>query len=44
MLFSIFNQIIMILGESVLLREFKLGYEVLDIYDVDAKYLECSYD
>ena len=42
MLVSIFYQIILIIGESVLLRGLKLGYEVLYVYGLDAKYLECD--
>ena len=44
MLIEFYHQIILILGESVLLGEFELGYEVLDIYGVDAKILECRSD
>ena len=41
---SIFYHITLILGYSVFLGEFKLGYEVLDVYGVDAKFVECIYD
>ena len=44
MLVSIFHQIIMIIGESVLLGGLEPGDEVFDVYGVDAKYLECSSD
>ena len=44
MLISIFYLIILILGDSVLLGEFKLGDEVLDVYGVDAKYLKFRSD
>ena len=37
MLIEISNHTILILGESVLLGEFKLGEEFLDVYDVDEK-------
>ena len=40
MLIYIFYQIILILGESVLLVGLKLGYEVLNVYGVDVKYIE----
>ena len=33
-------QIIMIIGESVLLGGFQLRDEVFDVYDVDAKFVE----
>ena len=44
MMIYIFYEIILILGESVLFDEFKLGDEVLDVYGVDVKYLECRSD
>ena len=44
MLIEISNHIILILGDSVLLGGFKLGYEVLDVYGVDEKIIECRYD
>ena len=44
MLIYISYHIIMILVESVLLGGFKLGDEVLDVYGVDAKYLEYRSD
>ena len=44
MLIYILYHIIMILVESVLLGGFKLGDEVLDVYGVDAKYLEYRSD
>ena len=44
MLIYIFYQIVLILGESVLLGGFELGDEVLDVYGVDAKDLECISD
>ena len=37
MLVGIYNHIILILGESVLLGEFKLEDEVVDVYGVDGK-------
>ena len=40
MLIYIFYQIIMIIGEYVLLGGFKIGDEVLDVHGVDAKYPE----
>ena len=43
MLIEICYQIIMILGYYVLLGVFKLGYEVLDVYGVAIKFLECIY-
>ena len=36
MLIAIFYQVILILGDSVLLGDFELGYYVLDVYDVGA--------
>ena len=44
MMFSISYHIILILGEYVFLGGFKLRDEVLDIYGVDAKYIECRSD
>ena len=44
MLISIIYQIILIIGESVLLCGFKLGDGVPDVYVVDSKYPECRYD
>ena len=44
MMIDILYQIILILGDSVLLGGLKLVYEVLDIYGVDAKILECRSD
>ena len=44
MLIYIFYQIVLILGESVLLGGFELGDEVLDVYGVDAKYLKFRSD
>ena len=43
-LIYIFYQIILIIGEYVLLGGLKLGYEVFDVYVVDAKYIEYSSD
>ena len=43
MLIYILYPIILILGESFVLGGFKLGYEVLDGYGLDFKYLECRY-
>ena len=40
MLISIFYQIILILGEYVMLGGFKLGDEVLDVYGVTTTCLE----
>ena len=40
MLIAIFYQIILILGDSVLMSGFKLGYELLDVYGVEANVLE----
>ena len=39
MLIDIFYHIIIILGDYILLGGFELGYEVLGVYGVDAKYL-----
>ena len=39
-----YNNIILILGDYVLLIGFKLGNEVFDVYGVDAKYLEYRSD
>ena len=39
MLIAIFYQVILILGDSVLLGGFELGYYVLDVYDVGAKFI-----
>ena len=39
MLIAIFYQIILILGDSVLMGGFKLGYELLDVYSVEANVL-----
>ena len=44
MLISMLYQIILILGSSVLLSGSELGYEVIDVYGVGAKYLECISD
>ena len=44
MLIEISNNIIRILGKYVLLGGFKLGDEVLDVYGVDEKFVECRYD
>ena len=43
MLIAIYYQIIMNIGYSGLLRGFKHGYEVLDVYGVGAKFVECRY-
>ena len=43
MLIDIFYNIILILVHSVFLGGFELGDEVLDIYGVDAKFVECRY-
>ena len=43
-LIGISNHIILILGDSILLGRFKLGDEVLDVYGVDEKIVECRYD
>ena len=37
-------RIILILGDSVLLGGFKLGDEVLIVYGVDTKFVECRSD
>ena len=34
----------MIIGDSVLLGEFLLGAEVLDVFDVNAKFVEFIFD
>ena len=39
MLIDIFYQIILIIGDSVLLGGFKLGDEVLDVYVVNSKFV-----
>ena len=44
MLIAIYYQIIMIIGYSDVLCGFKHGYEVLDVYGVRAKFVECRYD
>ena len=44
MLIAIFHNIILVIGDSVLLGGFKLGDEVLDVYGVDAKFSECRSD
>ena len=44
MLIAIFYQIILILGDSILLDEFELGAEVLDVYSVNDKCLESISD
>ena len=41
---AIYYQIILILGDSVLLGGFELGDEVLDVFDVDEKIVECRSD
>ena len=41
---SIFYQITLILVDSILLGGLKLGYEILDVYGVDAKFVECRSD
>ena len=43
-LIYIFYKIIMILGESILLGASKLGDEVLGVYCVDTKNIECISD
>ena len=43
-LIAISYQVIIIIGDSVLLGGFKLGYEVLCVFNVDAKILECRCD
>ena len=40
MLIDILYQIIIILGDYLLLIVLELGYEVLDVYGVDAKFTE----
>ena len=40
LLHAVFYQIIMLLGDYVFLGGFELGYEALDVYDVDAKISE----
>ena len=45
MLIEIFHSTILILGDSVLLGGLELGDEVLNVYDVNTKKLECrSYE
>ena len=44
MLISIYYQIIMIIRDSYMLCGLKHGYEVLDVYGVGAKFVECRYD
>ena len=44
MLIYIFYQINMIIVESILLGGLKIRYEFLDVYGVDAKYIECRSD
>ena len=44
MLISILYQIILIIGEYILLGGLKLGDKGLDVYGVDAKYIECISD
>ena len=41
---TIFYQITLILGDSVFLGGIELGYEVLDVNGVDAKFVEYKYD
>ena len=41
---AIFYYIIIILGDSVMFVGSKLGYEVLDVFGVDAKFVECRSD
>ena len=41
---AIYHQIVLIIGDYILLGWFELGYEFLDIYGVDAKYVEYIYD
>ena len=41
---SIYHQIIMILGEYILLGGFKLGEEVLDFFGVEEKFVEFRSD
>ena len=41
---TIFYNITLIIGYSVLLGVFKLGYDVLSAYDVDTKFAECRSD
>ena len=42
-LIEIYHQIILIFGDSVLLDGIELGDEVIGVYGVDAKILECRY-
>ena len=44
MLISISYHIILIIGKYVLLVGFELGDEVLDIFSVEKKIVECRYD
>ena len=44
MLISVFCQILLICGDSILLGRFKLGDEFLDIYGVDTKFPGYQYD
>ena len=44
MLIAIFYKFIMIIGDYVLLGGIELGYEVLDIPGVDAKFSGCISD
>ena len=44
MLIDILYQIILIIGDYFLLGGFKLGDEVLGVYGMDAKILECRSD
>ena len=39
-LVEIYYQIIMIIGDSVLLGGFKIGYEVLDVFGIYDKFVE----
>ena len=41
---EIYYTIILILGDSVLLGGFKIGYEVLSVFGVDDKFVECRSD
>ena len=44
MLIYIFYHIIIVIGSYVLLGGFELVYEVLDVYSLNVKYLECRSD
>ena len=44
LLYAVFCQLILIIGDSLLLGVFELGDETLDVYCMDAKFSQCRSD